>query len=85
MHCNQNKYIFTSFTARDRALSIFSQLWNLKLTKMDANQTEHADAPSGHNETENELDITEDPNHIERISNHSQNSEENGNILEHFF
>ena len=29
-------------------------------------------------EVENELDITEDPNHIERISNHSQNSEENG-------
>jgi len=28
-------------------------------------------------EVENELDITEDPNHIERISNHSQNSEEN--------
>ena len=30
-------------------------------------------------EVDNELDITEDPNHMERISNHSQNSEENGN------
>jgi len=71
-----NKYIFTSFTARDRALNIFTQLWKIKLQKMDQNSQDHHNESGETNETE--LDITDDPNHIERISNHSQNSEENG-------
>jgi hypothetical protein len=75
VHCNLNKYIFTSFTARDRALNIFTQLWKIKLQKMDQNDQTHNE--SGETNETNELDITDDPNHIERISNHSQNSEEN--------
>ena len=29
--CHQNKYIFTSFTARDRALHIFTKFWKFKV------------------------------------------------------
>ena len=43
---------------------------------MDQNSQDHHNESGETNETE--LDITDDPNHIERISNHSQNSEENG-------
>lgn len=70
VHCNQNKYIFTSFTARDRALLIFKELWRLRLDR--ANETEETKSMVEHHGQHEEED-----NIAERISNTSQHSEEN--------
>lgn len=67
VHCNQNKYIFTSFTARDRALLIFKELWRLALSNREKMDSEP-------NQTT--TDDIED-NLAERISNTSQHSDEN--------
>jgi len=69
VHCNQNKYIFTSFTARDRALLIFKELWRLRISK----EQESSEKPMENDQTEAEIDETIE----ERISNTSQHSDEN--------
>lgn len=91
VHCNQNKYIFTSFTARDRALYIFKELWKAKLqlakgtnTTSGQNQTtdqKGAAMVQNLERTESEVQDPEfdidDSNNVERVSNASQNSDEN--------
>lgn len=94
VHCNQNKYIFTSFTARDRALYIFKELWKAKLqlakgtnTTSGQNQTtdqKGAAMVQNLERTESEVQDPEfdidDSNNVERVSNASQNSDENGTV-----
>jgi len=95
VHCNQNKYIFTSFTARDRALYIFKELWKAKLQLAkgtNANQTAQnqttdqkgAAMVQNLERTESEVQDPEfdidDSNNVERVSNASQNSDENGTV-----
>ena len=91
VHCNQNKYIFTSFTARDRALYIFKELWKAKLqltkgtpdpgTKREGNGTMVQNLERTESEVQDpEFDI-DDSNNVERVSNASQNSDENGTVL----
>ena len=94
VHCNQNKYIFTSFTARDRALYIFKELWKakLQLAKDNGGQTQTEKLTAGNmvqnpnlERTESEVQEPEfdidDSNNVERVSNASQNSDENGTVL----
>ena len=98
VHCNQNKYIFTSFTARDRALYIFKELWKAKLQLAKGNtngagQTQPQEKGAAGTMVQNpnlertesevqepEFDI-DDSNNVERVSNASQNSDENGTVL----
>ena len=94
VHCNQNKYIFTSFTARDRALYIFKELWKakLQLAKDNGGQTQTEKGTAGNmvqnpnlERTESEVQEPEfdidDSNNVERVSNASQNSDENGTVF----
>ncbi|CAG5081197.1 Oidioi.mRNA.OKI2018_I69.PAR.g9811.t1.cds [Oikopleura dioica] len=68
--CHQNKYIFTSFTARDRALHIFTKFWRFKQNRENKN----IEMASQENE---ELPPQHDDDDGDRISQASNNSEEN--------
>lgn len=69
--CHQNKYIFTSFTARDRALHIFTKFWRFKQNRENKNNemagTENEEMPT--------VSMTDDDDG-DRISNSSTHSEE---------
>jgi len=80
VHCNQNKYIFTSFTARDRALVIFKELWKLALNQKEKNLVAEPESMEGGGGADTTTMSTGDDledNIEERISNTSQHSEEN--------
>lgn len=70
--CHQNKYIFTSFTARDRALHIFTKFWRFKQNRENKNN----EMPGVENEEMPTVAMTDDDDG-DRISNASTNSEEN--------
>lgn len=86
VECNQNKYIFTSFTARDRALFIFKKFWKLKHAESGMSQSanpvnierlESTDSvdPEMHGNADM-LNENEDEINTDRMSNTSNHSDE---------